>query len=317
MDVETVEVSPSVTSNGVAPSNEETKISNTVNQITIARMSTPISPILLPPFTGDNVHEDLIDWFEQYEYLSESLGWKAEERLAKLPLHLNGTARLRYTSIRPKLNTDRYNSYEKIKHGMLKVLLKPDYRSEYHKRITSQKQDRDQTPSSFVIKMERLCRRVDRNMTESTILSFIREGLDDRLKPWISAHDPKTIEELLEALQSAERSARESREMNDSDISRASSNAGAGETNSAILSMIGSLNKTVQSLSDRLDNLRSQPHEQGMNAPYQNQRQSIQCQRYRGPMQRKGYKVYLPALGDGMYPSGSTQIIGLNKCLFF
>ena len=143
--------------------------------------------------------------------------------------------------------------------------------------MTSQKQDRDQTPSSFVIKMERLCRRVDRNMTESTILSFIREGLDDRLKPWISAHDPKTIDELLEALQSAERSARESREMSDSDISRASSNADAGETNSAILSMIGFLNKTVQRLSDRLDNLRSQPREQGINAPYRNQRPPIQC----------------------------------------
>jgi len=61
MNVETVEISPSVTSNGAAPSNEETKIFNAVNQITIASMSTPISPILLPPFTGDNVHEDLVD----------------------------------------------------------------------------------------------------------------------------------------------------------------------------------------------------------------------------------------------------------------
>ena len=238
---------------------------NIVNQISIAPMNTPISPILLPPFTGDNVHEDLVDWFEQYEYLSESVGWNAEERLAKLPLHLNGTARLWYTSIRPKLGTERYNSYDKIKHEMLKVLLKPDYRSEYHKRMTTQKQDKDQTPSSFVIKMERLCRRVDRNMTESTILSFIREGLDDRLKPWISSQDPKTIDELLEALQSAERSARESREVNDLNSSRVTSNNDSGETTAAMMSMISSLNKTVQSLSDRLENLGNQRRGQGSN----------------------------------------------------
>jgi len=98
---------------------------------------------------------------------------------------------------------------------MLKVLLKPDYRSQYHKRMISQKQDGDRTLSSFVFKMERLCKRMDRNITESIILSSIRKGLDDRLTSWISAHDPKTIDELLEALQRAERSTRESREMND------------------------------------------------------------------------------------------------------
>jgi len=92
----------------------------------------------------------------------------------------------------------------------------------------------------------------------------------------MSAHNPKTIDELLEALQSAERSARESREMCESDISRASSSADAGETNSAILSMVGSFNKTFQSLSDRLQYLGRQHREQGMKAPYQNQRPPIQ-----------------------------------------
>lgn len=58
--------------------------------------------------------------------------------------------------------------------------------------------------------MQALCRRVDRTMTKSTILSLIREGLDCRFKPWISNKKVRTVNALLEVLKEADTSAEES-----------------------------------------------------------------------------------------------------------
>ena len=191
----------------------EDEPNRTVNQI-ITNPYTGVPHIVLRPYTGDNKCEDLIDWIDQYENLATDLNWKDSERVCKLPLYLDGTAKLWYNNwIRPRLNQGGYKTFSDIRKKMITVLLKPDYCSEYHRRMTTRKQGKDQSPTTFVIQMQALCKRVDRNMTESTILSFIREGLDSRLKPWISAQNPRTIEELLDALKFADRSAQENEAM--------------------------------------------------------------------------------------------------------
>ena len=58
-------------------------------------------------------------------------------------------------------------------------------------------QKKGESVHSYISNVQALCKRVDKNMNDCTVLTHIREGLDDSLKPWISNKNPKTVAESM------------------------------------------------------------------------------------------------------------------------
>ena len=98
---------------------------------------------------------------------------------------------------------------------MLETLIQPDYTTQYYRKMMTIKQKKGESAHSFILNMQALCKRVDKNMNEPTVLTHIREGLDDSLKPQISIKNPRTIEELMIEVQNAERAKKEDPERRD------------------------------------------------------------------------------------------------------
>lgn len=227
--------------------------SQAVNQIPV-NPYTGLPQFILRPYTADTKQEDIVDWFELYENLASDLSWNDRQRLSKLPLYLDGTAKLWYNDrIRPCLDQEGFQTYNDVKKKMINTLIRPNYRSEYHRRMTTQKQGKDQCPITFAIQMQALCRRVDRNMTESTILSFIREGIDCRLKPWINNKKVRTVDELLEVLKEADTWAEESEAIYREIYMKNS--RGNENVNEKMLTVISNLERTVASLNARINGM--------------------------------------------------------------
>ena len=168
--------------------NNEINRMSSVNDTNVSRIVNQVSETIgisnfIPTFSGENAHEDLIDWFEEYEYTTSALQWTNEERFSKLPLYLKASARKWYTLIRPRVGSgQQIDIYEKLKHEMLKMLIQLDYRTEYHRKMMTMKQKKGES-HSYILNMQALFKRVDKDMNESTVLTYIREGLDGSLKP--------------------------------------------------------------------------------------------------------------------------------------
>ena len=64
---------------------DETNVRRIVNQVS----ETLGISNFIHTFSGESGFEDIIDWFEEYEYTTSALQWTNEERFIKLPLYLS------------------------------------------------------------------------------------------------------------------------------------------------------------------------------------------------------------------------------------
>ena len=93
-----------------------------------------------------------------------------------MPLYPKASARKWHTLIRPRVGPGRQiDSYEKLKHEMLKTLVQPDNRTEYHRKMMPMEQKKGESTHSYILNMQALCRRVDKTLRDlQCLLIFVK-----------------------------------------------------------------------------------------------------------------------------------------------
>ena len=183
---------PNIHVNAPAP------IINTVNM--------PNIPITIPTFSAD-IDENIIDWFENFEFAAQTLNWSEAEKFQRLPTYLQNTARRWYTmNLNPNIpEADRPRDYVTLKSYMIRDLCPADYRSYLSQQLNNSAQQPGQSSTSFIYEIQELCLRIDESTPEIFILSIIKEKLLPQIKYGIALQNPQSIQELVAAARLAER----------------------------------------------------------------------------------------------------------------
>uniref|UniRef100_A0A158P4N7 RNA-directed DNA polymerase n=1 Tax=Tetranychus urticae TaxID=32264 RepID=A0A158P4N7_TETUR len=201
-------------------SNEETRTNNLVPPLTTANVTFPNVPVNINFFSGDD-DENVIDWFDSFEFAAAALGWSKTDMFNVLPAYLQGTARRWYYAITSPIPNvanvpDTQNGmvapsqnspqdYHDLKTRMIADLCPADYRSYLSQELYKSKQKIGQSAIAFIYEIHELCRRIHEQTREVFIISMIKEKLLPQIKYGIALQNPKTLHELVEAARLAER----------------------------------------------------------------------------------------------------------------
>lgn len=94
----------------------------------------------VPTYSGES-HEDLLNFLDDYELVARALSWNDDDRFLRLPIYLRDNARQWLRSIRPGMVPGRaIDTYEKMKHKMLKAMTRSDAAQEFYHKILNLKQ---------------------------------------------------------------------------------------------------------------------------------------------------------------------------------
>jgi hypothetical protein len=94
----------------------------------LQRSILKLHSVTIRPFTGDG-EEDVIDWLEEYEYLTEAAGWDDQARFTKVAAYLHGTARRWYSAYGKPGLPNAPRDFEGLKVALIKGLCPTNYRS--------------------------------------------------------------------------------------------------------------------------------------------------------------------------------------------
>jgi len=156
---------------------------------------TPHLNITIENLTGDG--EDVEDWFENYERITNANYWTDDIRARKLPSFLAGSALLSWDHIPCDKTT-----YKDVRTELLRQLQREESTAE---AFYGRRQKPSESVTEYSLRLEKLARRVFRNgnYLEELIRVFWK-GLNADLKKFLLAIDPKTMKEATEAAKRAE-----------------------------------------------------------------------------------------------------------------
>lgn len=147
--------------------------------------------------------EDLTEWFNDIEMKAQVLGLKEEDILKRIPTLISGTALKWYLTMRSKLTTA---TLKEFKGRMMEDLNEPDYLSNIANKLITKKQTATQDVTSYIYDIRDLCNRMNSKMEPHLIITFILNGIDPELKPWIGAYDTSSLDDFIVKARLAERS---------------------------------------------------------------------------------------------------------------
>ncbi|XP_025016786.1 uncharacterized protein LOC112538932 [Tetranychus urticae] len=156
-------------------------------------------------FSGDD-DENIIDWFQTFEFSAKALGWSETDMFNAIPAYLQGTARRWYYAISGQVMPEHVpTNYIDLKNRMVEDLCPADYRSYLSQELYKATQKIGQSAVAFIYEMNELCLRIHEKTPEVFIVSMIKEKLLPQIKYGIALHNPKTLQELVERARLAER----------------------------------------------------------------------------------------------------------------
>ena len=157
-------------------------------------------PVNIPVLTCD-YGEDIVDWFEDFEYETKAAGWDDKLRLARFPSYLKGTARNFYSFQCKDLST-----YYELKQLMVKALCSKEYRSNLERKIFEEKQKRDQPVLSYIMEMQKLIQKYDLEMEEKNRVRLIKRNMLPEIQQYLDQFDFENLNQLIDRATKAEES---------------------------------------------------------------------------------------------------------------
>ncbi|XP_053212264.1 uncharacterized protein LOC128395805 [Panonychus citri] len=148
--------------------------------------------------------EDLVDWFENYEFESDAAGWDDETKLTRLPMYLQGTARSWYACYASPSVKSRPKDYLTLKKMMVRDLCRSDYRTMLEQKIFDYRQEADQPVANYILKMKDLCRRYESEMNEKKIIRIAIRGMWPAISQHLDQFEMETVSDLLRRANVAE-----------------------------------------------------------------------------------------------------------------
>ena len=196
----------------------------------------------IPNFSGDG-DEDLLDWLDHFESSAIALEWDEDTKLKALPAYLIGTASKWYRCrIKTLTNELAPKSFEEIKRKMVSDLAPSGYRKSLIKKLNNKKQRPDQSAISYSYEIRDLCRRINPDMQEELVNSFIDRGLKSNIRTRLDLLTADNSTDFISKVTLAERSLLS----NNDDLNDCDENIQFKET-------IASLAKQLHNITERLD----------------------------------------------------------------
>ena len=130
----------------------------------------------IEPFRGTEC-EDISLWIDEYEKSAKALGWTDSDKFIRIPMYLKGSADDYYNNYCKEDIASRPTTWDGHKQKLIEFFLPADHITYLKSKLRSLRQSYGQSASSFVLTIQRLCRKINPNMIEADIIDTARTSL--------------------------------------------------------------------------------------------------------------------------------------------
>jgi hypothetical protein len=134
--------------------------------------------------------EDIEEWLDRFDLISQHNAWDAARKLQILPLYLGGTAMLWFRTV-----GSQFTSYEGLRQKFLGTFasVNPTY---YAQERLNQRMQGDKEPlETYAFAIQSLCSRVDKSMSDTMRRDHFLRGLVSELKEKVIPMQPPSFDE--------------------------------------------------------------------------------------------------------------------------
>jgi len=188
----------SATKNQTDPNLNTNSISSLQNTPNKRKMNEKTIIIKPDTFTGN---EDVRNFFKQYNKVSDINEWSESDKLKYFSIFLKGTASIFLENLEDQkgnwswkeLEETFLNEFESIGHDTI-----------LQTKLEKRRQNDNESTNSYLAEIERLCRQINKHMSEKEICGYILKGLKDNILQSISMQDNNSLKNLKENLKKFE-----------------------------------------------------------------------------------------------------------------
>ena len=149
----------------------------------------------IPVFSG-YPEEDVLAWLHIFYKNANALGWNDREKLSRFPLYLSGSAVYWYTSHIAK-STESLSSFNALRDKFISCFLPDDFSAYVNQQLRNYTQGYNQTVTSYIFTVERLCRQKNPNMSEKEIIEYLYDGIHPQIRSLVKIQNPTSISEFI------------------------------------------------------------------------------------------------------------------------
>ena len=164
---------------------------NLVTIVFIIMAARTPAPAKEPPIFEGRPQDDVIEWLQEYEDISEYNHWAPAQKLRHVKWALKGFAKNWYRMLDPEPNT-----FDAFSVAIRAAFKHPAYESGMAVQLDNRKQGIDESPVLYCYEKLNLCRKVDPNMAEGVKLQHLLRGMKpamvERVYPLINFLAPNT-----------------------------------------------------------------------------------------------------------------------------
>ena len=168
------------------------------NRVPVMDVRVPLYNIT--PFSGGSA-ERVDKFLSDYKVLADISNWSEAQLVKFLPAYLIGSAKDwlegQYAELMEK-------PWQEVKAALEKAF--PSIATDPFVELWARKKLPTESFQNYVYAVQAICRRIDRNMADSHIISHLVRGLNAEVVQYLIQRDPKTVENALESLRLYEQS---------------------------------------------------------------------------------------------------------------
>ncbi|CAN7995468.1 unnamed protein product [Ixodes hexagonus] len=159
----------------------------------------PVAPRTPTSFHGE-LYEDVEDWIQHYERVARHNGWTAAQRLQNLYFSLEGTARRWFENHEASLT-----SWDLCAAELRRTFTSLHRRQQAEDLLQTRTQAPNESVTSFVEDVLRLCARADPQATEEKKLRFLMRGVKNEIFGGLVRNPPTTVDGFVTEASNIER----------------------------------------------------------------------------------------------------------------
>ena len=159
----------------------------------------PVAPRTPTPFHGDD-HEDIEDWLQHYQRVARHNGWTTDQCLHNLYFALEGTARHWFEN-----HEASFTTWESCAAELKRTFLNHHRRQRAEDLLQTRVQGPNESVTSFVEDVMRLCARADPEAAEEKKLRVVMRGVKAEIFGGLVRNPPTTVDGFVAEATNIER----------------------------------------------------------------------------------------------------------------
>lgn len=158
----------------------------------------------IPYFTGEN--EDVVQWLERFEKVSNALGMSVREKFSRLPVYLVGTASCWYNVRAKPGRPNAPTNYTELINALLTMFTPVNYTDNLRNQLRSKTQQLGQPVKSYIFEMMEIAYRIEPDAPDQFVISVIKQAMLPGIEMFLNILPHATMNEFLSSAEKAEKS---------------------------------------------------------------------------------------------------------------